>query len=373
MAVYGWSAPEVGEVVERAAEVGRRIESSPDIAPAIANLWIFNIARGRIDRCDEISGDLFRMARELDDPEILLQAHHCGWATRFFQARFDETAEHLAAGVALYDEERHAHHRHVYLGHDPYVCSMNFGASLQTVLGFFGRAHRLAVNGIALARRLDHAPSLANSLWRGCEAFVMHGDREAVFAHANELIHLTDVHGLPVPRAWGLSYLGWALAQSGEFAEGMARLDEGQSLLAAIGAQVHATFVLDMRAECLRLAGRYAEGLEQAEAAVQSAEVRGELSYLSRLYRTHAALRRHIHGAADPAVEASFNQALAVARRQQAKGLELGAALDLARHWAERGRRTEARELLAPVHGWFTEGFETADLKDAKALLDDLA
>ncbi len=330
------------------------------------------MSRGRIDRCDEISGDLFRMAGELDDADILLQAHHCGWATRFFQGRFQEAAAHIDAGAVLYDEERHAHHRHVYLGHDPRVCNMNFGASLQSAFGYFDRAHRLVVDGIAMARRLDHAPTLANALWRACEAFVVRGDVAAVGAPARELVSLTDVHGLPVPRAWGLSYLGWALIQLGETAEGLARLDEGQELLNSLGANVHATFALALRAESLMTTERYADGLEQAEAALKTAASLGELSYASRLHRMYAKLRRLVHGAADPEVEASLHNALAVARQQNAKGWEIGAALDLARHWADEGRRDEARELLAPVYGWFTEGFETADLKDALALLAEL-
>jgi class 3 adenylate cyclase/predicted ATPase len=372
MAVYGWSAPEVGDVVERAAEIGRQLESSPDLAPAIANLWMFNIARGRLDRADEISADLFRMARALGDSEILLEAHHCAWATRFFQGRFKEAGEHIDAGTSLYDGERHAHLRHIYLGHDPSICGMNFGASVQNALGYFDRGQILAVDGITQARRLEHPPSLANALWRACEAFVTSGDVTSVLANATELLELTDVHGFPLPRGWALSFLGWALARSGEPAEGMVRFDQGQKILTDMGAQVQATLLLGLRAESLTAAGRYAEGLEQADQALKEATTRGELSYLSRLHRARAELLLHAGSAGEEAVWASLREALVVARQQGAKGFEIGAAADLARHWSARGRRAEALALLAPVHGWFTEGFGIDDLKAAKSLLDEL-
>jgi len=372
MAVHGWSAPEVGEVVERAAEIGRRLESSPELAPAIANLWIFNMGRGRIDRADEISADLFRMARELGDDDILLQAHHCAWATRFFQGRIKETAEHVAAGAALYDAERHAHHRHLYLGHDPRACSMHFGASVSFALGYPERARRLAIDGIAFARELAHPPSLANALWRACEVFAARSDVEATRATATQLVELTDVHGLPQPRAHAFSYLGWALVRSGDTAAGLARLQEGEEQLNAIGAVIHATFVLGLRADGLLTAGDYAEGLEQIDRALAVAAEGGEHVYLALLHRLRGRLLVHVRGAADPAVEAALQQALAIARQQEAKGLELGAACGLARLWAEAGRRSEAHDLLAPIYVWFTEGFDTVDLIEAKTLLGEL-
>ena len=373
MGVRGWSAPEVGEVVERAAEVGRRLDSSPEIAPAVANLWIFNAARARLDRCDEISDDLFRMARELDDPEILLQAHHCAWATKFFHGRFRQVSDHIDAGAALYDEQRHAHHRHIYLGHDPRVCSLNFGASTQIALGYPDRGLRLVADGLALAQRLEHAPSLGNTLWRACEAFAMRGDVAAVLSTARDLLELADAHGIPVPRAHALIYLGWALAQSNDTAEALVRMNEGLAMLDAMGARVHTTLILGLHGAGLAAAGHPEEGLEQLRRSLQVASETGEQSYASALHRICAEFTRRVHGGDDPAVETHLKQAIAIAQEQDAKGWEIGAATGLARLWAAQGRRDEARNLVAPVYAWFTEGFDTPDLKAAKALLDELA
>jgi len=249
---------------------------------------------------------------------------------------------------------------------------MHFGSSTQWVLGFPDRANQLAQDSIALARRLSHAPSLANALWRACDVFALRDDLAAVMTTATELIGLTDVHGLPMPRIYGLEFLGWALTRSGRVAEGIRRMEEAEGLLVRIGTSVQAALALGLRAEALLTAERYAEGLVQANRALATSTQCGERADLSRIHRLRSVLLRHLRGSADPEVAASLETALTIARQQDAKGWEIGAATDLAQLWAEQGRRAEAYALLAPVYGWFTQGFETADLKDAKALLTDL-
>ena len=117
---------------------------------------------------------------------------------------------------------------------------MHFGSSTQWVLGFPDRANQLAQDSIALARRLSHAPSLANALWRACDVFALRDDLAAVMTTATELIGLTDVHGLPMPRIYGLEFLGWALTRSGRVAEGIRRMEEAEGLLVRIGTSVQA-------------------------------------------------------------------------------------------------------------------------------------
>jgi adenylate cyclase len=163
------------------------------------------------------------------------------------------------------------------------------------------------------------------------------------------------------------------LVRSGKTAEGLARLREGEQQLTALGAVVHATVVLALGADGRLAVGDYAAGLEQIDRALAIAEGGGERAYLALLLRIRARLLVHLRGASDPAVEASLHEALAIARQQEAKGFELGAAATLALLWAEAGRRREAHELLAPIYGWFTDGFDTADLVEAKSLLDELS
>jgi predicted ATPase len=373
MNVYGWSAPEVGEAIERATLVGHRLESSADLGPSIVNLWFFNIYLGRLDRSDRISADLFRIARDLDDPEILLQAHHTAWPLRWLGGQLREASEHIEAGLRLYDEERHAHHRYVYLGHDPAGCALAMDAYVQWARGYPVRATRREEEAIALARRLHHAQSVAGILWLVCGSQAGRGDRAAVIASASELLILSEEIEHPQSRANALISLGWALGQSGEIAEGIERLNEGLGIYSELGAKLYMTRYLSLAAETYLAAQRYSEGLEHVARALDLAAETGEQFYVSRLHQMRAELLLHAHGPKDEAVEASLSQSLAVAQQQDARGWELRAGTSLARLWLDHGRRDAARNLLAPIYGWFTEGFDTADLKEAKALLDRLA
>jgi class 3 adenylate cyclase/predicted ATPase len=371
MSIYGWSAPEVGDAVERAAAVGRRLESSADLAPSIANLWLYNISRARLDRAEEISSDLFRIARELEDSDIRLQAHHCAWPALWHRGLFAQASEHIDAALGLYGEERHAHHRNLYLGHDPAVCGLAINASIQYALGKPGRISSLEREAIALARRLQHPPTMALGLWFVCEARAARSEREGLASIVAELLELSEEQELPQPRANALVFLGWDMAHCGAAKQGVTKITEGLNLLSKIGVQIYLTRSLCLLAEALLAAGRASEGLTHVARALDAATEFGDAFYVSRLHQVRAELLLHAGYRANEAA-ASLEQALAVARQQGAKGLELRSATSLARLWGERGRKTEARDLLAPVYGWFTEGFETQDLKEAKALLDQL-
>jgi predicted ATPase len=372
MSVYGWSAPEVGEAIERATLVGHRLQSSADLAPSIVNLWFFNVYLGRLDRSDRISADLFRIARELDDPEIQLQAHHTAWPLRWLGGQLREASDHIDAGLKLYDEERHAHHRYLYLGHDPAVCALAMDAYVRWALGYPIRAVHREEEAVTLARRSHHASSLAGALWLVCGSQAGCGDRAAVMVSATELLELSEEIGHPQSRANALISLGWALGQSGEIAEGIERLNEGLGIYSELGAKLYMTRYLSLAAETYLAAKRYSEGLEHVARALDLASEIGERFYVPRLHQARAELLLYAHGTGDEAVEASLRQALAAARQQDAKGWELQAATRFARLLLETGRRDEARNLLAPVYHWFTEGFDTTDLKAAKALLDEL-
>jgi predicted ATPase len=313
-----------------------------------------------------------RIARETGDPEILLQAHHCAWPTHFHSGRFKASVDHIDAGALIYDEVRYAHHRHLYLAHDPGVCMQYFKGPAHVLLGHPDQGLRSAEDGVALARRLGHPLSLAIALWGHCHVVARRGDAAAILCSARELVSQTDAYGLPMQRAAGLVFLGWGLCGSGNAEEGLARQREGLDLMTGLDGQLYLTLLNSQLADSLLAAGRYSDGLAVVARAFDTLVRTGEHSYLSRLHGLRGELLVHANGSADEAGERELRQALAVAREQDAKGWELGAATSLVRLWGERGRRAEAYDLLAPVYGWFTEGFDTADLKQSKALLDEL-
>jgi predicted ATPase len=245
-------------------------------------------------------------------------------------------------------------------------------ATAQWALGYPARADRLMDESVALARKLRHPPSLVIALWFYIAGQITYGDLTAVIATYPELLRLSDENGLPQGRAFALMYLGWALTRSGETAEGIVRLEEGLGLYTRMGFRQALSGCLGFLGEGLLAAGRYAEGLEQVDRAIDIASEIGEQYCVPGLHIVRSELLLHTQGSDSEAAEASLRQALATARQQDAKGWELQAATNLARLWFDRGRHDEARELLAPVYCWFTEGFETPDLVAAKALLDAL-
>jgi class 3 adenylate cyclase/tetratricopeptide (TPR) repeat protein len=372
MTVHGWSAPEVGVAFERAVDLARQLESTADLAPPLAGLWLFRTARGQFSRAEEITNELFNVARALDDPDILLQAHHSAWPIRWFVGALTDANSHIDAAMNLYDEVRHAGQRFLYHGHDPAVCGLSIKATLQWLLGHPTQGIRLERDAIDLARRLQHIPSLAHALWFVCQAQVTRNDAAAVIDTANELLKLSDEHGLPQTRAIALVYLGWAMARTRDDIQGLRLLEEGLAAYSRLGTRNNLTLAICLSAETLFMAKRHEKGMEQVNLAIATSSEIGDRWCLPRINMIRARILKETCPNVD-AAEASLRMAIDVARSQSAKGLELRAATSLARLWRDQGKLRQARELLAPVYGGFTEGFDTLDLKEAKALLDTLA
>jgi len=374
MNVHGRSSQEVGGVVERAASVGRRLEPSAaaEFAPTIAHLWRLNFGRGQIDEADEISADLFRIAGELPDPDIMLQAHHTAWPARWVRGFLMEASEHTNAGLKLYDEERHAHHRYVYFGHDPAVCAFAVDAVVQWALGYPVRALCREKEAITLARKLGDQSSLVHALWLACESRAARGDALAVIDTARELLSLSEEHDHAQPRAYALIFLGWALVRSGAIREGIERLEQGLCALSRMGVRSYLTRSLCLMGESLLAARRYADGLDQVNRGLAIAAEIGENWYVPRLHQVRAELLLHAYGSRDEVVEVSLGQALKVAREQGAKGWELRAATRLARFWLDKGHRDAAFNLLEPICSWFAADCDTTDLRESREVLGAL-
>jgi class 3 adenylate cyclase/tetratricopeptide (TPR) repeat protein len=370
MSVHGWSAPEVGVAFERAEHLARELERSIDLAPPLTGLWLFHTARGQFSRAEEITKELFHIADTLNDPDILLQAHHSAWPICWFRGALSDAKAHAEAGMGLYDEVRHARHRYLYLGHDPAVCALSIKSVLQWLLGHPTQGEQSERDAIDLARRLQHAPSLAHGLWFVCQAQVARSDAPAVIDTANELLTLSEEQGLPQTRATALAYLGWAIGQTADVSRGLPLLEDGFAMYHRLGVRNNLCLIICLLAETYFMAGQHEKCMEQASLAIATSSEIGDRWCLPRIYTIRGRLLQTLRQI--DAAEANLRMAVDIAAAQCAKGAQLHAANSLARLWHDQGKSQQAREMLAPVYGSFTEGFDTHDLKEAKALLDAL-
>jgi predicted ATPase len=282
---------------------------------------------------------------------------------------------HQDQGLRLYDPQRHRTHAALYSGHDPGVCCHYRAAPSLWLLGYPAQAVASSQAALALAQQLAHPHSLQLALYW---AAVLHHQRREVSlaqAHAEAAMSIAADQEFPQPVALAMPLRGWALAASGQGEEGIAQIQQGLAAYRATRATRDRPYYLALLAEASVPAGQTATGLAVVTEALTTVAKSAVRWWEAELHRLQGELLLHEGGVLDAALTAAacFHQALAIARRQDAKSLELRAAMSLVRLWQRQGKRAEAYDLLAPVYGWFTEGFDTADLQEAKALLEALA
>jgi predicted ATPase len=278
---------------------------------------------------------------------------------------------HFAQGIALYDPSQHrsAVFQH---GEDSGVICYIYAAWALWYLGYPDQGLVRSHEALTLAQQSAHPFSLGFVL---CWAAMFHQFRlEAQVAQdrAEAAISLATAQGFPVWLANSSMLRGWTLAQQGQAEEGIEQFHQGLLTLRATGAEVLQPYFLALLADAHGTMGQPEEGFTVLTEALTLADTRGERWYESETYRLKGALLLQQNSDNQAEVENCFHQAIAIAQNQQAKSLELRAATSLARLWQSQGKRDEARQLLSDVYNWFTEGFDTADLKDAKALLASL-
>jgi predicted ATPase len=238
-------------------------------------------------------------------------------------------------------------------------------------LGFPEQALAQCNAAIAEAQRLAHPTSLAASLTQGTTVLSLVGDNAALDERAEQLVAVATEQSFPHWRAQGTIFRAWVTVKNGDVAEGISLLRSGSSAYRTTGAESRMPHYIALLARACEIAGQIEEALTLLDDALQIVERTGERWFAAELCRHKGQLLlRQGHS---EAAEELYRKALSIAEEQEAKLWELRAAASLARLRRDQSRRAEARDLLAPVYGWFTEGFATPDLKDAKALLAELA
>lgn len=367
--VKGPGSPEVEAIYSRAVALEAGEESSARFK-ALWGLHYHAMSTGRLRVAAAHADELFRLAQRLGADDLVLEGHHAKWATSLWCGDLAAAGDHSQKGISQYDCTRHHALAFAFSGHDPAVCAHAIRAVNLALLGFPQQAMKLSAEAVTLARSLSHPYSLAHAMWLSAIVLQIGGQRRSCRDLATELIELSQEHDFPPLRGAGIFFLGWATADGGELEHGIASMEQGLALFSAVR-RVIRPYMLAVLASAKADLGRPDEGLELLKDALALTAVSGEVWWQAEMHRLRgrllAARGQHDEG------EACFRCAIEVSRGQSAKTLELRAATSLARLWSDKDRNVEARDLLAPICGWFTEGFGTPDLQEAKILLDALA
>jgi DNA-binding SARP family transcriptional activator/predicted ATPase len=365
MAIKGPATPEAETAFNRALELSHQIGDTPRLFAALVGLWQFYLVRAQHGTARELAERLVGLARELGDPVHLVQAHRALGESCQNLGELVPALEHLAQGSALYDSQ---HHRSRTLT-EPGAFCLAFSSWVLWPLGYPEQALAKSEAALALARQLGFPHTLAASLFFAAMVNRFRGERDLAQERAEAAIALGREHGLPHWTLFGAIVRGWALAMQGRFEDGIAAIREGLAIQQAAGARIVRPSFLGMLAEAHAAAGQIEAGLGVLAEALALVEQTGERYQEAELHRLRGALLLEPSVADASEAEAAFEQALIVARWQQAKSWELRAATSLARLWTRQGKNAAACGVLAPVYGWFREGFDRPDLLAARALL----
>jgi class 3 adenylate cyclase/predicted ATPase len=374
MAGKGYANPETVAALERANRLVTETASvgTPLHFFVLYGLWVSTFAGGAIAAALEHATNFLSIAQSQPSSGPLLVGHRTLALSLIVIGDYPAALTHFETAASLYRPDEHRDSAFHY-GQDIGVSAF---VQLSWALwhrGYPDQSAGAADRALTYSRQLGHAHTLAHAFWFAGMAAAFARDVATAYAYGSDCVALASEHGFAQWAALGRMLQGWANAQKGEATTGIASIrDRMAPAVAMTGSGVYTPLRLALLAEALALAGKIEEGLAALDDALAKAAVSGVRGWDAEIHRLRGELTGRLPYPDPAKADESFRTAIAIAREQGTRGYELRAATSLARFWREHGRRGEARELLAPVYGWFTEGFDTPDLKEAKALLAEL-
>ncbi|MBI3757625.1 MAG: AAA family ATPase [Deltaproteobacteria bacterium] len=404
IATKGYGASEVEHTYARARELCRQVGETPQLYPVLRGLFTVYVTRAEFHMARELAEQLLGLAQSVQDSALLVEIHSM---LGLILCRMGDPAlsrAHLEQGSALYNPQQHRAAAFVY-GQDAGVACRSLAVSPLWLLGYPDQALQRSCEGLALAKDLSHPFSLAMALGWVVTTHILRREWQAAQQQAETAIALCTEYGFPMWLAFGTMTRGLALAWQGRVEEGLAQIHQGMIALQTTGTEIMRADNLARLAEAYGKAGRAEEGLTLLTEALAIIHKTGGCQYEAEVYRIRGELllaqeglrpqakglrekteeegvRLQAVGFREKAEEAEkcFYKAIEISQKQQAKSLELRAVMSLARlrqsqatQDATRVKLDEAHQMLAEVYNWFTEGFDTKDLREAKALLEELA
>jgi class 3 adenylate cyclase/predicted ATPase len=371
--MMGHFAPEVEAAFVRARELCLRVGDAPELVPTLFGLWrTYVVQMADSEKPKEVAAELLRLAEEDGSAISGVVAHYAGGFTAHVMGQFSVARGHLQEGIRLYSSDDRDTAAVYRFGQDPGVACCCYLALTEWALGYPDKALEHAQDGVALARRLDDPFSVAFSHVIASFLDQARGDGDATSEKANEAVSLATEKGFPYWAGFGKVMQGWGAAIGNPTRAMTQGFRDRIEHHRAVGTDLFAPYFLTLLGDVALKANQVDECIAALDEAETLLNRTGERWWESETHRLHGALLV-AQGGDSAEAESRFEKALAIARQSDAKSLELRAAVSLARLWQQREKRHEARDLLAPIYDWFTEGFDTADLQEAKALLNELS
>jgi class 3 adenylate cyclase/predicted ATPase len=370
-ATKGAGASEMQQTYSRARQLCQHLADPYQLFPILRGLWNYHNVRTEHRTAHELGEQLLTLARQVQDAAMLMASHRALGTTLMLLGAVALAHMHLTQGIALYDPQQHRALAFRY-GEDAGVTCHSYAALTLWLLGYPAQGRTQIDAALTLAQQSAHSFSLNIALAVATMFYQLRREERWTQERAEAVINLATEQGFPYFMACGVILRGWALAHQGKAQEGIEQLHQGLIAFRATGAEIWRPYFLACLAEAYGTTGEPHAGLTVLAEALTLADTTGEQWCKSECYRLKGVLllQQSLENQAE--AENCYQQALSIARAQQAKSWDLRAATSLARLWQQQGKRQEAHDLLAPVHNWFTEGFDTADLQDAKALLEML-
>jgi len=395
MAAKGYAVSEVERAYVRARELCQQIGDPPQFFQVLHGLWTFYVVRAEHRTAYEFAEHLLSLAESQYDTSCLIAAHWALGCSSFVLGELLAARAHLQQGFCLYDFQKHRSLGFAY-GHDPGMSSLSFAALALWQLGYPDQALKSSQMAVSLAREVEHPFSLTYALDFMAWCYQLRRERQRAKELAEAGIVLSTEHGVPMFLAMGAIFYGRALAEQGWGVEGTAQMCQGLTAFrVSSGGECLRPHLLALLAEAYGEMGKAEKGLDTVSEALTLVNRTGERSCEAELYRLKGELtlqqeskkqetRSKEQKSKNPnpksqslesqgVAEACFQKAIEIARHQQAKSWELRATTSLARSWQQQGKRKQAHKLLSEIYNWFTEGFETRDLQEAKALIEELS
>jgi predicted ATPase len=385
MVMRGWASAEVEQASRRARDLSNQLGDERRLYSALWGLWSCYHLRGQLEEALEIAGQVLAMAKNTDNRVWNVAAQYAAGYTNYYRGDFVQSRKYAEQGIKLSDPETDRAIVLMFQFSTTVAMRMYLAGSLW-MLGYADQAQKQIVESLDLAKELDHTPSIAYALAASCYFYQSVGDFRWVQQKTEELIRISRDEGFLLWVPVAMIFHGWALALQGRAEEGAAEANEGLALFRATGSSIILPHVLGMLGQVLWKSGRSEDALSVLNEGMHEAASRNEHHMEPELYRIKAEILRHQAGAGpenadtqtllEPSwcgeAEACFLQAMELSRVQGALMLELRSAVGLSRLWEWQGKQAERRQLISGIYDRFTEGFDSVDLQEARAILEGL-